>query len=68
MCVCAGEAKENCESLRGQFCWASFTRMRHLGFILRAVERLQRIENGINERVCFKMITMEVSGRDWIAA
>ena len=48
MGVCAGEAKENCESLRGQFCWASFTRMRHLGFILRAVERLQRIENGIN--------------------
>ena len=46
--VCAGEAKENGESQRGQFCWASFTRMRHLGFILRAVERLQRIENGIN--------------------
>ena len=46
--VRAGEAKENCESLRGQFCWASFTRMRHLGFILGAVERLRRIENGIN--------------------
>ena len=46
--VYAGEAKENCESLRGQFYWASFTRIRHLGFILGAVERLQRIENGIN--------------------
>lgn len=43
--VCVqGEAKENCESLRGQFYWASFTRIRHLGSILGAVERLQRIE------------------------
>lgn len=51
--VCAGEAKGNGESQRGWFCWASFTRVRHLGFIPRAVERLQRIENGINGKSLF---------------